>query len=103
MDIQVNKHQLERVVIKWLNKHYGNLTLKKISHIPDSVFYINSKNKQMMDYNTDNGILHVKNDILISLVDTFKLTYLDVNAIVKKWTYETYDIDAQKVYAADYN
>jgi len=57
----------------------------------------------MMDYNTDNGILHVNNDILMSLVNMFKLTYVDVNAIVKKWTYETYDIDAQKVYAADYN
>jgi hypothetical protein len=102
MDIQVSKDQLDRVVIKWLDKHYGNLTLKKISHIPDSVFYINSKNKHMMDYTIGNGILHLNNDILMSLVDMFKLTYDDVITIVKKWTYQTYDIDAHRVFGANY-
>jgi hypothetical protein len=102
MDIQVNKDQLERVVIKWLNKYYGNLTLKKISHIPDSVFYVNSKNERMMDYTIGNGILHLNNDILMSLVDMFKLTYDDVIRIVKKWTYQTYDIYPDRVFGASY-
>jgi len=103
MDIQVNKHQLERVVIKWLNKYYGNLTLKEISYFTDTVFYFNPNNKQMMDYNTDNGILHVNNDILMSLVNMFKLTYADVRTIVPKWMHETYDIDVQEVFAAFYD
>jgi hypothetical protein len=103
MDIQVNKHQLERVVIKWLDKHYGNLTLKEISYFTDTVFYFNHNNKQMMDYNTDNGILHVNNDILMSLVNMFKLTYVDVRTIVPKWMYETYDIDVQEVFGAAYD
>jgi len=103
MDIQLNKHQLERVVIKWLNKYYGNLTLKEISYFTDTVFYFNPNNKQMMDYNTDNGILHVNNDILMSLVNMFKLTYADVRTIVPKWMHETYDIDVQEVFAAFYD
>jgi hypothetical protein len=94
---------LERVVIKWLNKYYGNLTLKEISYFTDTVFYFNPNNKQMMDYNTDNGILHVNNDILMSLVNMFKLTYADVRTIVPKWMHETYDIDVKEVFAAFYD
>ena len=50
----------------------------------------------------DAGILHLNNDILMSLVDMFKLTYDDVITIVKKWTYQTYDIDAHRVFGANY-
>jgi len=103
MDIQVNKQQLERVVIKWLNKHYGNLTLKEISHIPDSVFYVNSKNKQIMDYTINNKILHVEVEILVSLMDIFKIHQDNVRSIIRKWVYETYDIEVDRVIGADYN
>ena len=41
----MNKHQLETVVVKWLNRHFGNLTPKTSSTYPRSVFYINSGNE----------------------------------------------------------
>jgi hypothetical protein len=103
MDIQVNKDQLDRVVIKWLNKHYSNLTLKEISHIPDSVFYVNSKNKEIMDYTINNKILHMEVEILVSLTDLFKIDQSEVRSIIRKWVYETYDIEADRVFGADYN
>ena len=44
MDIQVNREQMFRVVIKWLNKHYGDLKLKTHKDYPNKVFYVNSGN-----------------------------------------------------------
>ena len=102
MDIQVNKDQLDRVVIKWLNMYYGNLTLKEISHIPDSVFYVNSKNKQIMDYTINNKILHVDSEVLGSLMDIFKIDQVNVRSVIRKWVYETYDIVVELVLGASY-
>ena len=51
MDIQVNKDQLYRVVIKWLDKHYGDLIPKKQKYYPNVVFYVNSSNEIMIEYN----------------------------------------------------
>jgi hypothetical protein len=102
MDIQVNKDQLERVVIKWLNKYYGNLTIKEISHIPDSVFYVNSKNERVMDYTINNKILHLEVEILISLIDLFKIDKSEIKSIIRKWVYKTYDIYADRVFGASY-
>ena len=102
MDIQVNKDQLDRVVIKWLNNHYGNLTVKEISHIPDSVFYVNSKNKEIMDYTINNKILHVDSEVLGSLMDLFKIDQVNVRSVIRKWVYETYDIVVELVLGASY-
>ena len=103
MNIQVSKHQLERVVIKWLNKYYGNLKKKK-SDLNSSIYEFSNENALaiLMDYHTDYKILHIDHNILMSLVDMFKLTYDDVITIVKKWTYQTYDIDVHRVYGANY-
>ena len=102
MDIQVNKNQLDRVIIKWLNKHYGNLTLKEISHIPDSVVYVNSRNKDIMDYTINNKILHVDSEVLGSLMDIFKIDQVNVRSVIRKWVYETYDIVVELVLGASY-
>ena len=50
MDIQVNKDQLERIVIKWLNKNFGNLTPKKRKDNPNVFFYVNSDNEVLIGY-----------------------------------------------------
>jgi hypothetical protein len=102
MDIQVNKDQLDRVIIKWLNKHYGNLTLKEISYIPNSVFYVNSRNKDIMDYTINNKILHVDSEVLGSLMDIFKIDQVNVRSVIRKWVYETYDIVVELVLGASY-
>ena len=62
MNIQVNKHQLERVVVKWLNKNYGNLTPKKDKNDSNSVFYVNSDNKVMMEYDKRNNRVYIHNE-----------------------------------------
>jgi len=50
MDIQVNKDQLERVAIKWLNIYYGDLKQKEFDDHPDEMFYVNSSDEIMMSH-----------------------------------------------------
>ena len=69
MDIQVNKDQLYRVVIKWLNKYYGNLIPKKDKNDPNSVFYINSNNYVMMEYDKKYNIVYVHYDEIWSKIE----------------------------------
>ena len=97
MDIQVNRHQLERVVIKWLNQHYGNLTQKKHRSIPYTILFVNSKNEIIMEYDY---ILRNRKDVLIDndriwskLQSIFHLKYLEVQSIISIWLKETYGLD----------
>ena len=97
MDIQVNKHQLERVVIKWLNQHYGDLTQKKNKTVPLHIFFVNSKNEIIMEYD---HFLRNRKDILIDnnriwskLQSIFHLKYLEVQSIISVWLKDTYGLD----------
>jgi hypothetical protein len=93
MDIQVNKHQLERVVIKWLNMYYGNLTTKKHNNYRDRmVFYVNNNNEVMMEYSTDYRRIHIHNNIWSKIESLFHLNYRDIQLITKIWLEEDYKL-----------
>ena len=94
MNIQVNKDQLERVVIKWLNKHFGNLPPKKHKGYPNSVFYVNSDNKVMMEYNHKNERVYIDYDHIWSKIESlFHLNYDDAQSIMKVWVEEDYKLE----------
>jgi hypothetical protein len=106
MDIQVNKDQLDRIIIKWLNNNYGDLKKEKYEFsINDNSYSYSKKNskKILMDYNTNNKVLHVEDVFLGSLIDLFKIDFPQLKRIIKKWVYETYHIDAIIVNGAYYN
>ena len=93
MDIQVNEHQLERVVIKWLNKHFGNLTQKKHKDHPESVFYVNSGNEVIMEYNQENERVYIHYDHIWSKIESlFHLNYGETQSIMKVWVEEDYKL-----------
>ena len=93
MNIQVNKHQLERVVIKWLNKYFGDLTPKKHNNYPKSVFYVNSNNEVMMEYYKRSERVYIHNDHIWSKIKSlFHLNYDDTQSIIKVWLEETYKL-----------
>jgi hypothetical protein len=94
MKIQVNKHQLERVVIKWLNKHFGNLIPKKHKGHPKSVFYVNSDNQAMMEYDKKNEYVYIHYDHIWSKIESlFHLNYDDIQSIMKVWLEEDYKLE----------
>ena len=94
MNIQVNKDQLERVVIKWLNKHYGNLTPKKREDHPKSVFYVNSNNEVMMEYYKISERVYINYGQIWSNIELlFHINYDDIQPIIKVWLEETYKLE----------
>jgi hypothetical protein len=94
MDIQVNKHQLERVALKWLNTYYGDLTLKNKKGVNNRSFYVNKGNLVIMEsYNTTKRIF-VHPDIIFNPIMTmFHLSKTDTYSILQEWLKETYDND----------
>jgi len=93
MNIQVNKHQLERVVIKWLNTHYGNLTPKTTEKYPEFVFYFNPSNEVMMEYDKENWDVYIHYEHIWSKVGSlFHLEYDDIQSIMKVWLEEDYKL-----------
>jgi hypothetical protein len=94
MNIQVNKHQLERVVIKWLNNYFGDLTTKKHKDNPDSVFYVNSHNEVMMESDKKNERVYINYAHIWSKIESlFHLDYNDTQSIMKVWLEETYKLE----------
>ena len=94
MDIQVNRHQLERVVIKWLDKHFGDLTPKKRKDHPNSVFYVNSSNEVMMKYDKKNEYVFIRYENIWSKIELlFHLNYDDIQSIMKVWLEEAYKLE----------
>ena len=99
MDIQVNKHQLERIVIKWLNKYFGNLTPKTSSTYPRSVFYINSGNEIMMEYDNKTESVYINDgQIWLKIESLFHLNYRDTQSIIKVWLEEAYKLEGVTPY-----
>jgi len=93
----MNKHQLERVVVKWLNTHYGNLTTKTTEKYPNSVFYVNSDNEIMMEYHNENDYVYMHYDHLWSKIKSlFHLNSDDTKSIMKVWLEEAYKLGAVK-------
>jgi hypothetical protein len=97
MNIQVNKDQLERVLIKWLNMYFGNLTPKKHKHYPNSVFYVNSNKDIIMEYNKETEDVYIDyNQIWSKIESLFHLNYFEVQSIMSIWLKDTYKLEGVK-------
>jgi len=83
---------MEQVVIKYLNKMYGDLEEYRTDKRPNSIFFVKNK-KVHMEQDLKNGMLWVGYDTIWSdLENTFSLEYDDVQSIIKKWVEVTYNL-----------
>ena len=95
MNIIVNRPQLVRAVLLYLNNNFGNLTPKTNSKFPNSVFYVNSDNEVMMEYGEKVVVIHYK-QIWSKIESLFHLEYKDIKSIMKVWSEETYKLEDVK-------
>ncbi len=95
MNIIVDKPQLVRAVLLYLNNNFGNLTPKTNSKFPNSVFYVNSDNEVMMEYGEKVVVIHYK-QIWSKIESLFHLEYKDIKSIMKVWSEETYKLEDVK-------
>ena len=94
MNIQVNKHQLERVVIKWLNKYFGDLTPKTTEKYPELVSYVNPSNEVMVEYDKETERVYINYDeIWLKIESLFHLNYDDTKSVIRVWMEEYYNLE----------
>jgi len=83
---------LENVVIKYLNKMYGDLEEYRTDERPNSIFFVRGKKVYMEHYLEPKYLLVDYDTIWKDLENTFSLEYNDVQSIITKWVEETYNI-----------
>ena len=93
MNIIVDKPQLVRAVLLYLNNNFGNLTPKTAEKYPDSIFYVNSDNEVMMEYDKENEYVFIHYENIWSKIKSlFHLNYNDIQSIMKVWVEEDYKL-----------
>jgi len=97
MDIQVNREQIFRVVIKWLNMYFGDLTTKTANDRYNSIYYVNLNDEVMMEYDQDYENIYIHYDHIWSKLESlFHINYDEIQSIMKVWLEETYKLEGVK-------
>jgi len=97
MDIIVDRPQLVKVVKLYLTKNFGDLTPKKHNNYPDSVFYLDSNNDVMIEYDEKHDDAYVHPDYFWSKLELlFHLNAHEIQSIIKVWLEETYKLSNLK-------
>jgi hypothetical protein len=85
-------NKLEHIVIKYLNKLYGDLGEYKTDKYPDSVLFARGK-KVYMEQDLENVALIVDYDTIWSdLENMFSLENDEIKSIINKWVEATYNL-----------
>ena len=94
MDIIVDRPQLVRAVLLYLKMNLGDLTPKTTEKYPKSVFYVNSSNEVMMEYDKENEDVYIHYDHIWSKIESlFHLNYRDIQSIMTVWVEEAYELE----------
>jgi hypothetical protein len=93
MNIIVDRPQLVKAVKLYLTRFFGDLTIKTSKDYPDSVFYVDSDNEILMEYDKKtNDVLIDYISILSKLASLFYLNYGEIHLIMKDWLEEHYNL-----------
>ena len=93
MNIIVDRPQLVRTVLLYLNMNFGNLTPKTTEKYRNSVFYVNSSNEVMMEYDKENEDVYIHYEyIWLKIESLFHLNYGDIQSIMKVWVEGAYKL-----------
>jgi len=85
-------NKLEHIVLKYLNKVYGDLEECIHDKYPNSIYFVKGK-KVYMEQDLKNRRLYVDYGIIWSdLGDTFSLKYNEIQSTITKWVEETYNL-----------
>jgi len=89
MDIIVDRPQLVRTVLLYLNMNFEDLTLKTSINRPNSVYYVNLNDEVMMEYDKGTERVYINyGQIWLKIESLFHLNSSDVQSIIKVWLEE---------------
>ena len=91
MNIIVDRPQLVRVVLLYLNTNFGDLTPKESPQFPDSYFFMDPNDNVIMSYYKD--LVTISNSQLWSKLESlFPINYNETLSIIRHWLEETYNL-----------
>jgi len=92
MNIIVDRPQLVRAVLRYLNMNFGDLTPKWYLNIPGKVFYVDKRGGTVLEYEEDNEFeptVWVDRVLLWSkITNAFHLNYNEIQSILEVWLKE---------------
>jgi hypothetical protein len=92
MKIIITESKLNKVVLKWLDKEFGDLT-KVVKD--DRTYYVDENRKPLFYYYQDskNGYVYINYDkIWVFFESIFGLNTLQTKEMLKVWLEETYNL-----------
>jgi hypothetical protein len=93
MNVIVDRPQLVRVALLYLNNNFGNLTPKTSPEYPGSVLYVDSDNQIMMEYSKKNEFVWVHHEHIWSKIKSlFSLEFDDIQSIIQHWLERDYNL-----------
>ena len=93
MNIIIDKPQLVRVVLLYLNKNFGNLTPMTNSEFPNLIFYFDSGNNMIMEYDKENEWVFIDyGRIWLKLESLFSIKPREIRKILGYWLDKSYDL-----------
>ena len=88
----LTESKLEKAIIHFLNKGYGDLTEYKDDEYPNYILYVKD-NKVYMDYDIETGVLWVNyGTIWKDLENWFSMDDNDIEYVIKKWVEVAYNL-----------
>jgi preprotein translocase subunit SecA len=88
----ITDSKLNKIVIKWLNLEFGDLTPYETEEYPDYIFYM--KNKEVVfEYNKKNGLVYISYQKVWSFLENiFGMEYKQIQEVTKLWVEEHYKL-----------
>lgn len=92
MKLIITENKRNRVIIKWLNSEFGDLTPFKTGKYPNYIYFMKD-GEVVFDYNKKNGSVAVSNDKIWSILESFfELKYKEIQDLTKQWVEEHYKL-----------
>jgi len=86
------ENRLNDVVIKWLNKRYGDLKPYETERYPNHVFFMEGK-EIIFDYNKKNGVSYISYGNIWSFLERmFNMDYQQIQEVTNLWLEEHYNL-----------
>ena len=92
MNIIVDRPQLVRTALLYLNNNFGDLTRKTSNNSYNSLFefYANLNNEIMIEYDVQEDLVYIHWDFWSKIESLFQLNYNDTQSIMKVWLGEKF-------------
>ena len=97
MKIIISENKVNEIVIKWLNKNYGDLEVFETEKTPNHIFY-KKKDDIIFYYDKKNRKVVVNYDGIWSDMDNyFKIDDLRIMSLLKIWLKEQYNLIPKRI------